>query len=106
MNDIAHISFKGGGLFVPARTPYDREQLVEHVEACTNRHGCILLEVNLLQWTISVSNGLRAVCASCSKWPDQFTYPSGSSGRLSVVCAAATPCTDDMCELAQAGAHA
>jgi len=106
MNDIAHISFKGGGLILPVHTAYERELLVEHVEASTKRHGCVLLQVNRRQWTISMRNGLRPVCVSCSQWPDEFTYPRGSTGRLSVVSARATPCADVACELAQAGADA
>lgn len=34
---IVHISFAGGGLFLPARSPYDRQMLVEHV---TDRVRC------------------------------------------------------------------
>jgi hypothetical protein len=107
MKDVAHISFEGGGLIVPVHTPYERELLVEHVEASTKRHGCIHLEVNRRHWTISMNDGLRAVCAACSQWPDKFTYPLGSSTRrLSVVSGRATFCTDAMCELAQAEGHA
>ncbi len=102
MNDTAHITFKGGGLILPVRTPYERELLVEYVEASVKRHGCLLLEVNRRHWTISKSNGPRAVCALCSQWPDEFTYPGGSTGRFSVVSARAAFCRDAMCELAQA----
>jgi hypothetical protein len=106
MNDIAHLSFRGGGLILPAHTPYDRELLVECVEASTKRYGDILLEVNGRRWAISMSNGLRPVCLSCSQWPDDLTYPGGSSGGPSVVSSRATPCTEITCELAQVGARA
>lgn len=105
MNDIARLSFKGGGVILPVHTSYERELLVEHVEASTKRHGHILLEVNGRRWTISTSNGLRPVCVSCSQWPAGLTYPGGSSGGLSVVSSRATPCTEITCELAQVGAH-
>ena len=106
MNDIAHLSFRGGGLFLPAHTPYERELLVECVEASTKRYGHLLLEVNGRHWNISMSNGFRPVCLSCSQWPDDLTYPGGSSGALSVVSSRATPCMEITCELAQEGAHA
>ena len=105
MNDTAHLSFKGGGLILPIHTPYERELLVEHVAASTRRHGRSRLEMNRRRWTISTSNGRRMVCAACSQWPDEFTYPGGSTGTLSVVSGQATPCTDATCERAEAGAH-
>ncbi|MBI4516424.1 MAG: hypothetical protein HY699_11490 [Deltaproteobacteria bacterium] len=106
MNGTAHITFKGGGLILPARTPYERELLVEYIEASVRRHGRLLLDVNRGQWTISKRQGLRTVCASCSRWPGEFTYPGGMTGRLAVVSARAGVCTDAMCELAQADERA
>jgi hypothetical protein len=106
MNDIAHLSFRGGGLILPAHTPYERELLVESVEAATKRHGHLQLAVDGRHWTISTSNGLRPVCDSCSQWPNDLTYPGGSSRALSVVSSRATPCLEITCELAQVGTHA
>ena len=106
MNDIAHLSFKGGGLILPAYTPYDRQLLVECVEATTKRHGNLQLEVDGRHWTIRRSNGLLPTCVSCSQWPDDLTYPGGASGALSVVSSRAEACTEITCEFAQAGARA
>lgn len=106
MNDIAHLSFKGGGLILPAHTPYERELLVECVEANTKRHGSLRLEVDGRHWTIGMSNGLRSVCLSCSQWPHDLAYPGGSSGALSVVSSRATPCMEIACELNQMGGDA
>jgi hypothetical protein len=106
MNDIAHLSFRGGGLILPAHTPYERELLVECVEATTKRHGHLRLDVDGRHWTIRTSNGLHAVCGSCSQWPDDLSYPGGSSGALSVVSSRARPCLEITCEQAQAGADA
>ena len=39
MKGIAHVSFQGGGLIVPAQTPYERQLLFEHVEASAKQHG-------------------------------------------------------------------
>jgi hypothetical protein len=74
MNGIAHVSFPGGGLIVPAHTPYERELLFEHVEASTKRHGDVRFGFNRQQWRISLHNGRREVCASCSRWLDNLTY--------------------------------
>lgn len=103
MKDVAHISFDGGGIMIPVHTPYERQLMVEHVEASTNRYGCIRLEVNRQHWTISRNRGSRTVCAACSQWPDNLAYPTGSTGRLSVVSTRAMSCTDRMCTLSPAG---
>jgi hypothetical protein len=105
MSDIAHLSFKTGGLILPVRTPYERELMIEHVESATKRHGRVLLEVDRRHWEISTSNGLLTTCAACSQWPDDLNYPGGASGALSVVSSRAMPCVEITCELALVGAH-
>lgn len=100
MNDIARLSFKGGGVILPAHTSYERELLVEHVEASTKRHGHVHLEVNGRRWTIRTSDDLRPVCGSCSQWPSGLGYPGGSGGALSVVSSRANPCTEVTCQRA------
>jgi hypothetical protein len=77
MKSVAHISFEGGGLIVPAQTPYERELLFEHVEMSTKRHGCVRLDVNRGHWTISLRNGDREACTSCSRWLDNLIYRFG-----------------------------
>jgi hypothetical protein len=75
MKGFAHISFAGGGLIVPAQTPYERELLVEHIEASTRRHGSVQLEVNRRHWTVvSLSKGHREGCATCSRRLDRRRY--------------------------------
>ncbi len=74
MRGVAHISFEGGGLIVPVQTPYERQLLFEHVEVSTKRHGSVRLDVNRQKWTISLSNGHREACASCTRQPDSLTY--------------------------------
>jgi hypothetical protein len=106
MNHIARLSFNGGGLILPAKTLYDRELLVESVEATTKRYGRLVLEINGRHWTISMSDGLRPVCVSCSQWPEDLAFPGGASGTHSVVSSRATPCIVTTCALAPVGAHA
>ncbi len=99
MRDIAYLSVTGGGLIVPLHTPYERELLVEHVEASTKRYGRVRLALNRRGWTISVNKGTGNVCALCSQWPENLTYPTGASGRLTVVSTRATVCSDRSCRL-------
>ena len=67
MKGIAHLSLQGGGLFLPAHTPYDRQLLFEHVEASAKRHGDVRLDWRHQHWTVSLSNGQREVCAACRR---------------------------------------
>ena len=67
MKGIAHVSFQGGGLIVPAHTPYERELLFEHVEASTKQHGGVRLDWRHQHWTVSLSNGQGEVCGACRR---------------------------------------
>ncbi len=66
MNGMAHVSFEGGGLIVPAQTPYERQLLCEHAEASTRQHGSVQLSLNGRLWTLSLNAGAREVCATCA----------------------------------------
>jgi len=63
---IAHVSFAGGGLFVPARSPYDREMLVEHVLDRVRSKGSVQVLVDERRWLVDSLRGTRAVrCERC-----------------------------------------
>ncbi len=74
MNDVAHISFEGGGIVIPAHTPYERQLLNEHLEVSTKRYGRVQLEINRRHWTVSMNNGPGEACASCTRLPGTLTY--------------------------------
>lgn len=74
MKGVAHVSFEGGGLIVPAHTPYQRELLFEHVEASTKRRGDVQLRLNGRHWTISSSATPLEVCTGCPRSLDKLTY--------------------------------
>ena len=66
MKGIAHISFNGGGLFLPARNPYDREMLVEHVTDSVRSKGQLRVRVDNVFWSVLPSNGSpEAACEGC-----------------------------------------
>jgi hypothetical protein len=74
MRSVAHISFEGGGLIVPAQTPYERELLFEHLEISAKRHGCVRLDVNRAHWTISLRDGDQEACALCRRGLGSLIY--------------------------------
>ena len=81
MRGMAHLSFDGGGLIVPAQTPYERQLLFEYVEASTKQHGGVRLRLNGQLWTISQKNGGHEVCAACRRSLDNLVYRSDGQTR-------------------------
>lgn len=70
-NGVAHVSFVGGGLFLPARTPYDRQVLVEHVVERAQMKGRVQVLVDDLRWIVHLSRAdLAFRCARCGAFSD------------------------------------
>jgi len=68
MRGIAHISFVGGGVFVPARNPYDRQLLVEHVAERTRAKGKVQVTVDDRCWSVSLNRPAMTVwCSGCGR---------------------------------------
>lgn len=66
MEGIAHVSFPGGGMFLPARSPYDRQILIEHIAARARANQPVQVLVDDLRWMVYVRSGrARAHCAAC-----------------------------------------
>ena len=64
----AHLTFVGGGLRLPARTPYDRQQLIEHVHACMGRTPQVHVRVDRAAWLIArPDNQQTIVCRGCAR---------------------------------------
>ena len=65
-NGIAHLSYAGGGIFVPARTPYDRQMLVEQVVERVKTKGEVQILINDRRWIVRLlARTARAGCARC-----------------------------------------
>ena len=63
---IAHVSFVGGGLFIPARSPYDREVLVEHILDRVRMKGNVQVLVDNRRWLVNLLEARCATgCSSC-----------------------------------------
>lgn len=61
---IAHVSFAGGGIFVQARNPYDRQMLLEHVADRVRANGHVQVLIDNQRWLVRLSRGLSVVCCS------------------------------------------
>ena len=77
MTAIATIAFRGGGVVLPYRSPYDQEVLFEHVTQCAKRYGDIRLELAGKHFTVKPRASDAALCALCSQ-PAQLTYVTGA----------------------------
>lgn len=68
MNSVAHLSFVGGGLLLPARDPYDRELLVEHVVARARQNGGMRVVLHGRAWSVRLTpDTFTGSCARCSR---------------------------------------
>jgi hypothetical protein len=74
MKGVARISFPGGGLLVPAKTPYEREVLFEHVHEYTKRHGQVRVELNGRAWLVRLHTDPAVPCTGCSQLLENLSY--------------------------------
>jgi hypothetical protein len=66
LDGIAHVSFPGGGMFLPARSPYDRQLLVEHVadRARSEKHVQVLVDDR--RWIVNLNHeSAPVICSRC-----------------------------------------
>lgn len=90
---IAHVSFVGGGVFLPARDPYDRQTLIEHVTHRVRAKGRVQVLVDNHRWMVQAgaTHG-AATCAVCGHAVDAACYSSMSNGAAHCVhCALGGP---------------
>jgi len=84
---IAHISFAGGSTFVPARSPYDRELLVENVLDRVRVKGRVQVLVSNERWLVCRTRG-GCQCAACGGGTDAPCYRTGAAeSALCALCA-------------------
>ena len=71
---IAHVSFSGGGLFLPARNPADRRVLVEDISARVRINGLVQVLVDGERWMVHALGEHPVSCGSCGRTPDSACY--------------------------------
>ena len=68
---VAHVSYKGGGLCLPARSPYDRQLLAEQVVYCTRTKGMVQVLVNDDRWLVHLPKATPTDdCTECGQRMD------------------------------------
>jgi hypothetical protein len=79
MRGIAHISFAGGGVFLPAANPYDREVLVEHVAERVRSKREVLVALDDRYWSVCMNGAGRDTCCSaCGNSPESICYAASN----------------------------
>ncbi len=86
---IAHIVFPDGGLIVPARTPYDRQLLQEHVLASVHHRQPLRVNVGRDAWVVKRADAEHPmVCGSCDRRINHAVcHESGGPVPFCVACA-------------------
>lgn len=89
----AEIRFEGGSLVVPAGTPYERQQLIEHVHGCVRSRVQVRVRVDQATWLVEPPGFQRPVCGACARRIKlAVCRRCAKSGMLHcVVCALARP---------------
>ncbi len=78
MKGIARLSFRDGGLLLPAKTPYEREVLFEYADQYAKRHGRIRLEVNRHECIVCARGEQAETCVTCGQRLESVTYALGT----------------------------
>ena len=64
----AHLTFAGGGLLLPARTPYDRQILTEHVLDRARHSKQVRVAMGRKTWIVDRPSAQRSsVCSRCKQ---------------------------------------
>jgi hypothetical protein len=81
MNTTAHITFTGGGLVLPARDPYERDLLAEHVVERARRNRRVQVIVHGRAWNVRpAANDFRGTCTRCGRVLQATWYAAATGG--------------------------
>ncbi len=80
---IAHVSYPGGGLFLPARDPYDRQTLMEHVVQRLRSQGRVQVLVDKHRWIVQADapQAHGVPCPACGQVTDAACYSATTDER-------------------------
>lgn len=89
---IAHVSFAGGGFFVPARSPYDRQLLADHALARVRVKGNVQVLVDGQRWLVQLLRDSSMTCRRCGS--AVYSVCCRSAHRAARYCVACAFTTD------------
>jgi len=80
-NGIAHVSFCRGATFLPARSPYDCETLIDHVTHAVRTQGRVQVLVHDQTWQVHLVTNFDspATCSRCCQRLEAICHCSGET---------------------------
>ena len=85
---IAHVSFAGGGLFLPARSAGDRQHLIERVTHTAATHGRVQILVDDQRWLVQPGRSRGGPsCTGCGAIAKPPCHAADAGGAYCVPCA-------------------
>ena len=87
MTGVARIRFAGGGIMLPARSPYDRETLWSALRHALHRRGAVQLDLDGRHWRLSWQQA--GECAGCQREAPRYAINGGAGDPLCAACLAA-----------------
>jgi hypothetical protein len=89
----AHITYAGGGLVLPAHTPYDRQLLREHVLNRVRREEKVRITVGGMSWVVERPSKDHPIgCDGCKR--QLLVAALHSSGTDATYCATCAICSE------------
>ena len=79
---VAHLSFTGGGMFLPVRTPYDRQTLIEHVANRVRSKSRVQVLIDRRRWLIDQRANRSGTCATCGHTLDAACFDPARDDRV------------------------
>ena len=85
----AHLTFAGGGMLLPASTPYERQVLREYALNLIRSKQNVRIEVDRKTWLLECLSGERsALCRRCKQeLKVAALHRAGHKGRYCAACA-------------------
>jgi hypothetical protein len=84
----AHLKFAGGGLFLPASTPYEREMIREHLLDHLRHEENLQLNIGHKTWLVERSSAEHPIrCGTCKRQLVAALHTRASDTYYCVACA-------------------
>ena len=88
MTGVAHVSFVGGGMFVPVRTARDRESLVRSVADLIRTKGKVQVLLDGRRWLLDPkASQWRIHCEQCDRLVEMPCCEAGTATPYCLHCA-------------------
>jgi hypothetical protein len=85
---VAHVSFRGGALFLPVHSPDDRQALMEHVAARVRSEGCVQVLLGGTRWIVQALGGQSVPCQYCGSMGPSLPRATADDGApMCLACA-------------------